>query len=176
MHRKPYDRTMKPDNRTIVADYYQAHWTNVVAYVEGRIRDRAEAEDIVQELFLKLLCPDRLLSEITLPALVYTMARNAATDWWRVRNLRRQTALTDTLTSPYNPANYVAYGETLTAYERGLTHLKATDRKILRLNIEQKKPVSEISLLTGLAYKQAEYRLGVARKQIRQYMRKAVGM
>lgn len=167
---------MRPDNRTIVADYYQAHWADVVAYVEGRIGSRAEAEDIVQELFLKLLSPERLLSEITMPALVYTMARNAATDWWRARNLRRQAALSDTLMSPYTPANYVAYGEAMAAYEWGLGHLKTTERKILRLNIEEEKPVSEISLLTGLAYKQAEYRLGVARKRIRQYMRKAVGM
>lgn len=167
---------MKSDNRTIVADYYRSHSADVVAYVEGRIRNRADAEDIVQDLFLKLLNPTRLLSAITLPALVYTMARNASTDWWRMRSLRRHTALSDTLISPYDAASPLTYSDTMAAYERGLSHLKVVERKILRINIEQEKPVSEIALTTGLGYKQAEYRLGTARKQMRAFMRKAEGM
>lgn len=166
---------MKSDNRTVVADYYRSHSAEVVAYVEGRIRNRAEAEDIVQDLFLKLLNPTRLLSATTLPALVYTMARNAATDWWRVRTLRCHTVLSDTLASPCDAASPLAYADTVAAYERGLSRLKVEERKILRLSIEQEKPVSEIALTTGLAYKQAEYRLGAARKQIRAFMKKAVG-
>lgn len=167
---------MNPNNRTIITDFYKSHFSEVVGYVEGRINSKADAEDIVQDLFLKLLNPDRLLSETTLHALIYTMARNAATDWWRKRNARSQYSISETLQSPYNPAHYVAYNETIAAYEQGISRLKVTERKILRLNIEHDKPVSDIAILTGLAYKQAEYRLGTARKQLRSYIKRAVGM
>lgn len=167
---------MNPDNRTIITDFYKNHFSEVVGYVEGRIKNKSDAEDIVQDLFLKLLSPDRLLSEATLHALIYTMARNAATDWWRKRNARSQYSISKEPQSPYTPANYVAYNETLTAYKHGISRLKVMERKILRLNIEHDKPVSEISILTGLAYKQAEYRLGTARKQLRSYMKRAAGL
>lgn len=167
---------MNPDNRTVIADFYKSHFSEVVGYVEGRIRSKADAEDIVQDLFLKLLSPNRVLSEATLHALIYTMARNAATDWWRKRNARSQYSISEELQSPYNPAHYVSYNETFAAYKHGISKLKVMERKILRLNVEHDKPVSEISILTGLAYKQAEYRLGIARKQLRSYIKRAVGL
>ena len=45
-----------------------------------------QAEDIVQNVFVRLLKMDCMITRITLPCLVYTIARNLILDYWRHRH------------------------------------------------------------------------------------------
>ena len=76
------------NNHKVIENYYRAHRGELIAFVSARLHDLAEAEDIVQETFLRLLGDNRLINEITLPNLVYTLCRHQVTDWYRHRTVR----------------------------------------------------------------------------------------
>ena len=60
------------------------------------------------------------------------------------------------------------------AMERGMIHIPEHCRNIYRMHILGGMRVSEISEQTGEKYKTVENRLGLARKQMRNYLRAVV--
>ena len=60
---------LKPDF-TVIADFYTSHYEEIVAFISSRILNNEEAEDIVQNVFMRLLNTDRMITAITLPNLV----------------------------------------------------------------------------------------------------------
>ena len=68
-----------------LTNYYVTHRDELLAYVSSRLGNSVEAEDLVQNVFLRLLTSDKMITEITLPALVYTIARNLINDYYRRR-------------------------------------------------------------------------------------------
>ena len=67
-------------NNQLITNYYITHRDELLAYASSRLGGRAEAEDVVQNVFLRLLTSTKLITEVTLPALVYTTARNMIFD------------------------------------------------------------------------------------------------
>ena len=70
----------------LIETYYRDHRDELLAFVSSRLGGAVEAEDIVQNVFLRLLTTDKMITEITLPALTYTIARNLISDYYRRRN------------------------------------------------------------------------------------------
>ena len=67
----------------LLAEYYEAHFDELRQFVGSRVNFAYETEDIVQNVFLRLLKSDKMITPITLPCLVYTVARNLIFDYWR---------------------------------------------------------------------------------------------
>ena len=78
------------NNYQTIADYYAQHRNEIVGFIAMRIGNEDTAQDLVQDVFLRLLRSDKLISPTTLPALVFTMARNAVADWFRRRRIREE--------------------------------------------------------------------------------------
>lgn len=67
----------------IIAGYYGAARNELVEFVGRRTGNRALAEDMVHDAFMRLLTTDNLLTETTLLALTYTIVRNLMADYFR---------------------------------------------------------------------------------------------
>ena len=67
----------------IIASYYSRHLEEVRGYVGSRLQYSEVTDDIVQTIFERLLTMDKMITEVTLPCLVYTVARNLLCDYWR---------------------------------------------------------------------------------------------
>jgi len=158
---------------SLISRYYTAHRDELLAYVSSRLHDRQESEDIVQDVFLRLLTSPKMISEITLPALVYTTLRNRMIDHWRHHP-------PSTLHLPPSPLladdrsveSVISAAELTEIMERGLARVPGNCREIYRMHIYGGMKVAEISQTLGEGYKSVEHRLGTARKTIRQYMRR----
>lgn len=160
----------------LLADYYTLHRAELLAYASSRLGDKDEAEDLVQNTFLRLLTTDKMLTEQTLPALVFTICRNLVSDYYRRRAFR------------YEYEHYIQNGEDgfssmesvffaadiIERMEHGLARIPENSRQIYRLHILEGMRVSEISEQTGEKYKTVENRLGLARRQMRTYLRAVV--
>ena len=165
----------------LLINYYIAHRDELLAYVSSRLGDSCLAEDIVQDVFLKLLTTDKMISEVTMPALVYTVARNLITSFYRRRShheafehyiirghessIRRQNEGDRSLESVFSAH------EIMERLEHGLARLPENCREVYRLHIYGGMKVSEISQQLNEGYKSVENRLGTARKAIRQYLK-----
>ena len=86
---------MTVDKRARFAELYEQNFERVYAFVVRRVRDRAEAEDVVSEVFYKALKGIDGYEERGVPfvAWLYTIARNVVCD--RARQAGREEPLDD---------------------------------------------------------------------------------
>ncbi len=163
--------------RSIIADYYERHYEELRSFVASRLPSRGEEEDIVQDVFLRLLQMDRMITPVTLPCLVYTTARNLVSDRWRhskrveeyehlIARGDWQSALAEDVESVYSAQ------EIMEIMERGIATLSDRQQKVYRLNVYDGLQVKDISVQLNVSYKNVENRLGTARKTVRNYVRR----
>jgi RNA polymerase sigma-70 factor (ECF subfamily) len=157
-------------NSQIVSDYYTYHRDELLAFVSSRLGGSSEAEDLVQNVFLRLLTSNKMISEVTLPALVYTIAQRIIIDYYRRRTTfdEYEHYLRNTDEMDDSAESVLSIREITEQLERGLARVPENCREVYRLHIYGGMKVAEISKTLGEDYKSVEYRLGTARKAVRQ--------
>ncbi|MBQ8712046.1 MAG: sigma-70 family RNA polymerase sigma factor [Prevotella sp.] len=164
------------NKETLISNYYSLHRGELLAFASSRLGDKDEAEDVVQNVFLRLLTTGKLLTEQTMPALVFTICRNLIGDYFRRRAFRHEyehfLQTSDGGKSSMESVFFAA--DIVERMERGLARIPRNCRTIYRMHILDGMRVSEISEQTGVKYKTVENRLGVARKEMRSYLRAVV--
>lgn len=160
---------------TTIGKYYAEHFNDLRAFVVSRIKEAEYADDIVQNVFIKLLLTDRILTEENLSNLVYTIARNLIYDYYRhkkyVNDYSYYVVSKTGKDSCDNSSDY-SFEEIIEVLDCGIQKLNENQRKIYRMNIYDDLAVSEISKTLKMNYKSVENKLGSARKVIRKYMTK----
>ena len=155
-------------NHALITEYYISHRDELLAFVSSRLGGSDFAEDIVQNVFLKLLTTEKMISEVTLPSLVYTVARNLITDYYRRHTNYEEYEHYIKSQGLSSQESVFSVREITERLERGLARLPENCREIYRMHIYGGMKVSEISQELGEGYKSVEHRLGFARKAMRQ--------
>lgn len=160
-------------NNKLITNYYIAHRDELLAFASSRLGDSRLAEDIVQDVFLRLLSTDKMITEVTLPALVYTITRNLINDYYRRHTTYEQYEhyIKGVCSEVTTMESVFSAFEIMERLERGLVRLPENCREIYRLHIYGGMKVGEISRELGEGYKSVEHRLGTARKVMREYLR-----
>jgi RNA polymerase sigma-70 factor (ECF subfamily) len=159
----------------LISDYYTLHRAELLAYASSRLGDKDEAEDLVQNTYLRILTTDKMLTAHTLPALVYTICRNLINDYYRRRNCHiifAQQLNPNPATGEREAESVLSVREMTEFLERGLARLAEPCRDIYRLHIYESMKVSDIAHHLHYDYKSTEYRLGIARKEVRKYLKR----
>lgn len=160
-------------NEEIITQYYTTHRDELLAFASSRLGDSYLAEDIVQNVFLRLFTSDKMITEVTLPALVYTMTRHLITDHYRHRASFEQYEhyIKGVCSEETTMESVFSAHEIMAGLERGLARLPENCREIYCLHIYDGMKVGEISHQLDEGYKRVEHRLGTARKVMRQYLK-----
>ena len=161
----------------LIADYYSQHYNEVKAFVSSRLQYSDESEDIVQNIFLRLMQMDKMITPVTLPCLVYTVARNLICDYWQHRQCVEEyehylSKGGFSNASSISGESVYSVQEINQLLERGIARLCEKQRKVYCMNVLEGLQVSEIAIKLDINYKNAEKRLGAARKEVRKYMRR----
>ncbi len=164
------------NNFELLETYYAAHRDELLIFVSSRLGGSYIAEDIVQDVFMRLMASDRLITETTLPCLVYTVARRLICDYYRRRITREEYEhfIKHNEYDETSTESVVSVRELTERLERGLARIPENCREIYRLHIYGGMKVSEISEHLGEGYKSVEHRLGTARKEMRHYLAAAI--
>lgn len=157
----------------LITNYYITHRDELLAFASSRLGDSRQAEDIVQDVFLRLLSTGKMITEVTLPALVYTITRNLINDYYRRHTTYEQYEhyIKGVCSEVTTMESVFSAFEIMERLERGLVRLPENCREIYRLHIYGGMKVGEISRELGEGYKSVEHRLGTARKVMREYLR-----
>ena len=161
------------NNYQLVTNYYITHRDELLTFVSTRLAGGWEdAEDVVQNVFLRLLTSTKLISESSLPALVYTIARNLIFDVHRRRVSKNdyEHYIRKVCSNELSADSVYSMHEIIEQMERGLARLPENYREVYRLHIYDGMKVSEISKYLDDSYKSVEHRLGAARKAVRGYL------
>lgn len=160
----------------LLSIHYSSHRDELLAYASSRLGDRNEAEDLVQNTYLRLLSSNILLTEPTLHSLVFTICRNLVNDYFRRRAFRYEYEHyikgTGEEKQSVEPVLFAA--DIIEQMERGLARIPENCRSIYRMHILDGMRVSEISEQIGEKYKTVENRLGLARRKMRSFLRAAI--
>lgn len=162
-------------SKILVEEYYSQHREEVLAFVVKRIGNLDDSEDIVQTIFLRILCTDKMISEVTLPCLVYTVARNLTTDYFRRHSkaIEYEHYITGSSHGAAEGEGMIyATAEIVEMLERGMARLDEHKRTIYKMNVIDGMKVGDISKSLDENYKSVENRLAVARREVRTYMRR----
>ena len=168
-------------NYSIIADYYSEHYNELKLYVMSRSLPADEAEDIVQNTFVRLLRGDKMITPVTLPCFVYTIAKNLIIDYYRrkhkIEEYEHFLGATDWM------GRYDVDGESVFSaqqtneiLERGIARLTEKRSKVYRLNLFEGMQVSDHQIFDRFHkynLRSDKARTGkMARKEIRDYMKK----
>ena len=163
------------NNNQLISNYYAAHRDELISFIAVRITNAVEAEDLVQDIFLRLLRGHHLITPDTLPALIYTMARHAVSDYYRRRHVFEEYEhYIKSSDSTSEIESLISARQLMERMERSLARLPQACCEIYRLHIYDGMKVSDIARELSLPYKQVENRLGQARKAVRQQLRSCV--
>ena len=163
------------NNNQLISNYYAAHRDELLSFIAVRITNAVEAEDLVQDIFLRLLRGHHLITPDTLPALIYTMARHAVSDYYRRHHVFEEYEhYIKCADSTSEIESFISARQLMERMERSLARLPQACCEIYRLHIYDGMKVSDIARELSLPYKQVENRLGQARKAVRQQLRNCV--
>ena len=88
--------TQVEDNRrSAIAEAYSRYDRQLLAYINVRVKNEKEAEDILHDTFLRVIESGDTVNEVTVKSYLYTIARNLIIDY--VRRHTKRTEIYDYL-------------------------------------------------------------------------------
>ena len=74
----------------LITDSYKRYHLSVYLYIYNKVSNKEEAEDLAQDVFVRLLDYKQMLRPDTVKVFIYTISRNLTNDYLRViiRNRR----------------------------------------------------------------------------------------
>jgi len=145
---------------------WRAHESELVRFLSHRLGDLSQAEDLLQEVFLRAMRQGQGFCAIEQPrAWLFQVARNALID--HTRTIRHRVELPEDLVAP--PTDEQAPVEALVGcLERNLGRLSEEDRAILLACDLRGKTVRAYADDSGLSLAAAKSRLLRARQRLRE--------
>lgn len=162
------------DNLTIITQAYKEYSLQVLNFISSYIQCREDAENLAQDVWLRLLTYDKSLCPETVKSLLFLIARNIAYDFLRRRINAR--AATDDLMQLYNgaaehPVDARVSAKDIASFEsQRVGRLPEQRRIIYIMSRYEEKTTEEIADYLALSKKTVENHLRLGRRDVRQYM------
>jgi len=161
----------------LIADSYTSHHRSVYLYIYYRINNKEEAEDLSQDVFLRLMDYKQMLRPDTVKFFIYTIARNLVNDYLR-RHYKKQeitSYMYDHVTAYSNETESLIIAKDLLVCEKKrISQLPPQRRKIYIMSRFEDKSTSDISTELNLSRRTVENHLFISRKEVREYIQQCI--
>lgn len=165
------------DLSCLLADSYRMLREPVLLYVCSKVESREDAEDLVQEVFLRLCGMKVRVCAETVRNLVFAIARNLVTDYLR-RLYRKREAVAYVCesrpVSVHDVESCIVAEELQRLFRHKVSELPARRREVYVLNHFQGKCSAEIARQLNLSKRTVESHLLLSRGEVRAYMKQFV--
>ncbi len=146
---------------------WERHEVELRAWLRGRVSSPQDAEDMLQELFLKAMCQGRKFCDIgNARAWLFEVARNALAD--RLRLKKDEVELPENLVR--NTDEQDAVDSLAACLPRALAELSEDDREAITLCDLDGLRQEDFARLKGLSLAGAKSRVQRARKRLRAHL------
>lgn len=154
---------------------YQAHAPALLGFLRRRVASPSEAEDLLQELFVRAMRADTFRRDASIKPYLYSIARNLLASRYRRPRLRLVTSSPDT--DDLDPLDQVE-GDEADAQDRvewsefdqalaeALDRLSADHRLAFRLGVLEETPYAEIAERQGWTLSRVKVNVHRARRKI----------
>lgn len=161
----------------LIADAYADYHRSVFLYICYKINSKEEAEDLSQDVFLRLMDYKQMLRRDTVKFFIFTIARNLVTDYLR-RYYRRQ-EMTSYMYDTYSDSNneveeQIVVHDMLVCERHRINLLPLQRQKIYVMSRFEDKTVKDISQELRLSRRTVENHLFISRKEVRSYVKQCI--
>ena len=170
----------------LITEYYEEYRQSVFFYICRRIENRSDAEDLIQDAFLRDLIQDAFLRLLeyrmmirrdTLKYFLFTIVRNLLNDYLR-RYYKRQEIdryLYDTLpVTTVEPESRMVADELRRLESRRVSALPEQRRKVYIMSRFQDKSAEDIAEELKLSRRTVENHLFISRREVREFIRRCI--
>ena len=159
-------KSMETKAYSIIEEAYKEYYPVIYRYVRCRIRCKYEVEDLVQDVFMRLLDYDNMLQKSTIQSFLFTIARNLVIDYLRCYYKKQEMIL-----CAYENFIEEIIAKDLLIIERlRLSAFPQQRRKIYSMSRFEEKTLCEISEELQLSKSTVENHLFIGRKVMRNYI------
>lgn len=174
---------MKPTTTTItkqaqvIANFYAEYQAELVNFTAIRLGNREESEDLVQDVFIKLMSFDGMINEATIKSFAFTITNNKIKDLLRRRIFRRkmeENAKYEMQLQHASAERVAEYNETLRLVNMNMEKLTNSCAKVYRMSLFKGMAVGEIAEELNVSKRTIESQLFTSRKKMRALMKEAM--
>ncbi len=161
----------------IIADFYTVHQSELVNYVASRLGNHEESEDLVQDVFIKMMTFEGLIDEATIKSFAFTIATNKTKDVLRRRIFRHQMEESKKYEMDFKHCNaerVAEYHDALRIVNKGMDKLSPTCAKVYRMSLFEDMSAADIAETMNVSKRTVESQLFTSRQQMRAILRRAM--
>ena len=162
---------LRRDDMQALELIWDAYGARLHGFLVALLRSHAEAEDVLQDLFVRMAAKRRVMAEArSLCAYVFAMARNGAAEHCRTRRPDETAdAAANMQLAAVDPGDENALDpETV---ERALATLPAEQREVVVLKLYREMTFEEIGEALGISLNTAASRYRYALEKLRDYLK-----
>ena len=165
------------ENTQLIVDSYMSYHQSVYLYIYCKIGSKEDAEDISQDVFLRLMDYKQILREDTVRFFIFTIARNLLTDY--LRHYYKKQEVTSyiydfAVTSVNDTDSRLITNDIAMQEQRWLTLLPQQRRIIYKMSRFENKSLDDISEELQLSRRTVENHLFIGRKEMRTYLKDCI--
>lgn len=167
--------TMK-SNQLIEESYVNLHHS-VYLYIYYKIDNKEEAEDLAQDVFVRLMEYGQMLCPDTVKSFIFTIARNLVYDYLRRYYKKQEVSsyIYESTATCSNETESRVVANDLASHEMcKLSVLPPQRRTIYAMRRFEDKSIADISTELNLSPRTVENHLRMGRKEMREYIRQCI--
>ncbi len=145
-------RRAQQQDQEALSEIFEAYFDRLYRYVAFRINNRTEAEDVTQQVFVKVLqaLPRYRWRGMPFAAWIFRIARNSIIDYHRKRRKTRELPLETALSQDGDdPAQIAEQNLVLEEVNQALSRLRESQQEVLRLRFAGELSVAEVARVMG---------------------------
>ena len=153
---------------------YAEYREPVFGYIFKKVQNRADAEDILSEVFLKVHSNLQTYDpqKASLSTWIYTIAHNAVCSYYRGKRLQELPLDEEIVADSNDPVEQALLQELLA---RALETLSQREQDIIVLYYYHDLPLKEIAIKMGITYTNAKFIKSTAMGKLRTFMKQDYG-
>ena len=161
----------------MIANFYTVHHAELVNYATSRLGNREESEDLVQDVFIKMMSFEGIINEATIKSFAFTIAANKIKDHLRRRIFRHkmeENAKYEMELQYSHVERVVEYHDTLRMVNDSMVRLSPACAKVYRMSLFEDMTAGDIALEMNVSKRTVESQLFTSRKQVRTMLSRAM--
>ena len=161
----------------LIANFYQEYRLELVNFATSRLGNREEAEDLVQDAFIKMMTFEGMINEATVKSFAFTITVNKIKDHLRRRIFRHQMEESKKYEMELQHSNVervAEYHDTLRIVNQSMEKLSPACAKVYRMSLFDDMTAGDIAEELQVSKRTIESQLFTSRKQMRAMLQEAM--
>ena len=154
----------------IIANFYTVYQAELVNFAISRLGNREESEDLVQDVFIKMMSFEGMINKETIKSFAFTIAANKIKDHLRRRIFRHkmeENAKYEMELQHSHVERVAEYHDTLRMVNDSMARLSPACAKVYRMSLFEDMTTGDIAQETNVSKRTVESQLFTSRKQVR---------